>query len=57
MHMHDIEIVVIWFFLVNAGMLLTLLMPWIFSEPRSCEVSHDEYERIPAREECYERAA
>jgi len=57
MHMHDIEIVVIWFFLVNAGMLLTLLMPWIFSEPRRCEVSHHEYERIPAREECYERAA
>lgn len=57
MHMHDIEIVVIWFFLVNAGMLLTLLMPWIVSEPHSGEVTHDEYERIPAREEYYERAA
>ena len=57
MHMHDIEIVVIWFFLVNAGMLLTLLMPWIFPEPRSCEVTHDEYESIPACEELHERAA
>ena len=57
MHMHDIEVVVIWFFLVNAGMLLTLLMPCIFSRPRSCEVTHDEYERIPAREELHERAA
>jgi hypothetical protein len=57
MHMHDIEVVVIWFFLVNAGMLLTLLMPRIVSEPRSCEVTHDEYEGIHACEELQERAA
>jgi len=57
MHMHDIEIVVIWFLSVNAGMLLTLLMPRIFSGPRSCEVTHDEYEGIHACEELQERAA
>jgi hypothetical protein len=57
MHMHDIEIVVIWFLSVNAGMLLTLLMPRIVSEPRSYEVTHDEYEGIHACEELQERAA
>ena len=57
MHMHDIEIVVIWFFLVNAGMLLTLLMPRIVSEPRGCKVTQVESERILAREELHERAA
>ena len=57
MHMHDIEVVVIWFFLVNAGMLLTLLMPRIVSEPRGCKVTQVESERILAREELHERAA
>lgn len=46
--MHDIEIVVIWFLSVNAGMLLTLLMPRIVSEPRGCEVIEVECEHIPA---------
>lgn len=46
--MHDIEIVVIWFLSVNAGMLLTLLMPRIVSEPCGCEVIQVEFEQIPA---------
>ena len=57
MHMHDIEVEVIWFFLVNAGMLLTLLMPRMVSDSRSCEVAQVECEQIPVQEEFYERAA
>jgi hypothetical protein len=49
MHMHDIEIVVIWFFLVNAGMILTLLIPRMVSKSCSREINHDNCDRISVR--------
>ncbi len=57
MHIHDIEIVVIWLLSVNAGTILTLLTPRMVSESRSCEVAQVECEHIPVPEEFYERAA
>ena len=55
--MHDFEIVVIWFSLVIAGMILTMLMPWIVSEPRGGEIAQDECVRIPAYQGLHERAS
>lgn len=39
--MHDIQIVIIWFWSVSAGVLLTLLMPHLVSAPRRRNHLHD----------------
>lgn len=54
--MHDIEMLAIWFSSVFAGVILTMLMPRIASEPRGSEVTQDECERIPAHQRVHERA-
>lgn len=53
--MHDIEIAAIWFALIIAGMILTMLMPWIVSESDGSEVNQHEREYIPAHQELHER--
>lgn len=54
--MHDIAVLAIWFSLVIAGMILTMLMPRIVSESHGSEVTQDQYERIPAHHGLHERA-
>jgi len=54
--MHDIEIVAIWFSSVIGVMILTMLLPWIFSESHSSEVNPVECEPIPAHQGLQKRA-
>jgi hypothetical protein len=54
--MHDIEFLAVWFVLVIAGMIFTMLMPRIVSESRGREVNQDASERIPAHQGLHERA-
>lgn len=54
--MHDIEILAIWFSSVIGGMILTMLMPRIFSRSRGSGVNQDECERILAHQELHEGA-
>ena len=51
MHIHDIETVAIWCFLVNAVMLLTLLMPRLVSAPSRRDRLHGEWQKMPAQDE------
>jgi hypothetical protein len=46
--MHNVESAVIWFSSVIAGMILTILMPRIVSEPCGRAVTRGKYERIPS---------
>lgn len=48
--MHDFEIVIIWFYLISAGMILTMLMPRIASESRGNGAAHDACERISSHQ-------
>jgi hypothetical protein len=48
--MHVFAIVVVWFYLIVAGIILTMLMPRIASESRSCEVVRDTCERTSSHQ-------
>ncbi len=46
--MHDIEPVVMWFFAVSMGMILTMVMTGLAAQPRRYAVHQDPYEHMPA---------
>ncbi|OQW37590.1 MAG: hypothetical protein A4E19_12990 [Nitrospira sp. SG-bin1] len=53
--MHDIEILAVWFALVIAGMILTILMPRIVSESHGSGADQEEPQRISAHQGSHER--
>lgn len=46
--MHDIEPVVMWFFAVNMGMILTMVMTGLAAQPRRYAAHQDPYGHMPA---------
>jgi hypothetical protein len=54
--MHDIEMLAVWFALVIAGMILTILMPRIVSESHGSAVDQEKPQRISAHQGSHERA-
>jgi hypothetical protein len=46
--MHDIEPVMIWGFAVNMGMILTMVMTRLATQPHKYAVNQDPYEHMPA---------
>jgi hypothetical protein len=52
MHMHDIEIVTIWFLAVSMGVILTILMPRMASASSRRSRTHTGWKELPAWDEC-----
>jgi hypothetical protein len=55
--MHDIKTVAIWFLLVNAGMILTMLLPWMALKSRHSEAKQVKRKPIPTDNRLHQRAA
>lgn len=45
--MHDIEALAIWFWAVSTGLMLTILMPYLVSDPSRRSRLHDEWPDEP----------
>lgn len=48
--MHDVEMLAIWFSLIIAGMILTMLLPRFVPESRDKKINQDACERIPVHQ-------